>query len=206
MKKVTIKYKTFINKLIKLALQCQGTFYLPYRQHYSYDQIKQAYPMIEEFFEKKLSYDPIELFSNDWYEQYRPRKEISMTFKKSNEIELLTDQFQFVVQRRTNSFSKVITDEHAREKFRKFLRTVFNAEPVHVIFNYVNRAVRNPANKNDNDVYRELQNALKTRSFAFIRQLFAFFKQLRQLRLQIKDMLRQQITIFKHLGYCGKVK
>jgi hypothetical protein len=96
-------------------------------------------------------------------------------------------------------------DEVLREKFRKFLRTVFNAEPVHVIFNYVNRAVRNPANQNDHDVYRELQNALKTRQFAFIRQTFALIKQIRQLRLQIKDMIRQQITIFKHLGYCGKV-
>jgi hypothetical protein len=46
---------------------------------------------------------------------------------------------------------------------------------------------------------------LKTRQFAFIRRIFASYKSIRQLRLQIKDMLRQQITIFKHLGYCGKV-
>jgi hypothetical protein len=93
-----------------------------------------------------------------------------------------------------------------REKFRKFLRNVFNVEPVHVIFNYVNRAVRNPANRNDADVYRDLQNILKTRQFASIRNIYALFKQILQLQGQIKDMVRQQITIFKDLGYVGKVK
>jgi len=192
-------------KLIQLTFQCQGTFYLPYRQHYSYDQIMQAYPMFEEFFEKKFSYDPIGLFSNDWYEHFQTKTDILINRNESDDIEIITEKFQIVEQRRTNSFSNVITNEILREKFRKFLRTVFNAEPVHVIFNYVNRAVRNPANKNDNDIYQELQNALKTRQLASIRQIFALFKQIRQLRLQIKDMLRQQITIFKHLGYCGKV-
>jgi hypothetical protein len=104
-----------------------------------------------------------------------------------------------------HSFRDVILNDLLREKFRKFLRTVFNAEPVHVIFNYVNRAVRNPANENDHDMYRELQNALKTREFAYIRSLFALAKQILQLRAQIKDMLRQQISIFNKLGYCGKV-
>ena len=197
--------KEIHQNLIQLAFQCQGTFYLPYRQHYSYEQILQAYPMFGEFFEKKSVYDSIGLFSNDWYEQYQPKKEVQIKVDQVSEVEILTEKFEIVEQRRMNSFSTVITDEILREKFRKFLRTVFDAEPVHVIFNYVNRAVRNPANKNDHDIYRELQNTLKTRQFAFIRQLFALFKQIRQLRLQIKDMLRQQITIFKHLGYCGKV-
>ncbi|CAF5148939.1 unnamed protein product, partial [Rotaria magnacalcarata] len=123
-----------------------------------------------------------------------------------NEVELITNKFSVVEQRRTNSFHKVISNEHLRGKFRKFLRTVFNAEPVHVIFNYVNRAVRNPNNKNDDDIYLEVQNGLKTRQFALIRKIFATLKQFRQLRFQINDMLRQQIIIFKHLGYCGKIR
>ncbi|CAF1473775.1 unnamed protein product [Adineta steineri] len=198
--------KDIHQKLIQLAFECQGTFYLPYRQHYSYEQILQSYPMFNEFLKKKSTYDSIELFSNDWYEHFRPEKDIPITTNQSNNIEIDTDKFQIVEQRRTNSFYNVIIDEILREKFRKFLRTVFNAEPVHRIFNYVNRAVRNPANKNDNDIYRELQNVLKTRQFASIQQTYALFRQIRQLRLQIKDMLRQQITIFKHLGYCGRIK
>jgi len=161
--------------------------------------------MIEQFFAKKLLYDPIRLFSNSWYENYRPKKEILTATSTINEIELITEEFKIVKQRRMHSFRDVILNDVQREKFRKFLRTVFNAEPVHVIYNYVNRAVRNPSNENDHDIYRELQNALKTREFAFIRNLFALIKQILQLRAQIKDMLRQQISIFNKLGYCGKV-
>ncbi|CAF4152701.1 unnamed protein product, partial [Rotaria magnacalcarata] len=94
-----------------------------------------------------------------------------------NEVELITNKFSVVEQRRTNSFHKVISNEYLRGKFRKFLRTVFNVEPVHVIFNYVNRAVRNPNNKNDDDIYLEVQNGLKTRQFALIRKIFATLKQ-----------------------------
>ena len=192
-------------QLIQLAFEYHGTFYLPYRQHYSYEQITQAYPMFEDFLQKKHVYDPVGLFSNDWYEHYRPKREQENSSSSYNAVKLISEPFEVVEQRRSDSFSQVISDEILREKFRKFLRTVFRAEPVHVIFNYVNRAVRNPANQTDNEIYQELQHALKTRQFAFIRGWFALFRQVRQLRIQINDMLRQQITIFRHLGYCGKV-
>jgi SAM-dependent methyltransferase len=197
--------KELHQKLIELTFECQGTFYLPYRQHYSYEQMSIAYPMIENFFEKKLVYDPIGLFSNDWYENYRRNQKTISNEIISTKFDLITDQFKIVKERRTQSFHAVIYDDILREKFRKFLRNVFNVEPVHVIFNYVNRAVRNSANKNDADVYRDLQNILKTRQFASIRNIYALFKQILQLQGQIKDMLRQQITIFKDLGYIGKI-
>ncbi|CAF4252310.1 unnamed protein product [Rotaria sordida] len=121
-------------------------------------------------------------------------------------VDLITNQFSIVEQRRMHSFRDVILDDILREKFRKFLHTVFNAEPTYVIFNYINRAVRNSANQNDHDIYRDLQHALKTRQFAFIRGLWTLIKQIIQLRIQIKDLIRQQITIFKHLGYCRMIK
>ena len=192
-------------ELIRITFQSNGTFYLPYRQHYSYQQILQSYPNFDQFLEKKNLYDSIGLFSNDWFQHFTTNERIQTTIHPSNQVEIREEKFEIVEERRMNSFSKVIQDEILREKFRKFLRTVFDAEPVHVIFNYVNRAVRNPQNQNDHDIYRELQNILNTRQFAFLRQIFALFKQIRQLRLQIKDMLRQIITIFKHLGYVGKV-
>lgn len=197
-------------KLIQLAFECQGSFFLPYRQHYTFEQMSKAYPNINEFFAKKLTHDPIGLFSNDWYENYQQQATISertaVNVLPMNKVDLITDPFTIVEQRRMYSFRDVIMNDVLREKFRKFLRTVFNAEPSYVIFNYVNRAVRNAANQNDHDVYRDLQKTLKTRQFAFIRGLWALCKQIVQLRVQIKDLVRQQITIFQHLGYCGKVK
>ncbi|CAF0889794.1 unnamed protein product [Rotaria sordida] len=201
---------TLHQKLIQLAFNCHGTFYLPYRQHYTFEQMFQAYPMINEFYEKKLTYDPIRLFSNDWYENYEQQTLINqpkyINLLPIEKVNLITNQFSIVEQRRMYSFRDVILNDILRQKFRKFLHTVFNAEPTYVIFNYVNRAVRNSANQNDHDIYRDLQHALKTRQFAYIRGLWALAKQIIQLRIQIKDLIRQQITIFKHLGYCGKIK
>lgn len=198
--------KELHQKLIQLTFECQGTFYLPYRQHYSYEQMSIAYPMISKFFQKKCFYDPIELFSNDWYEHYRQEKSPNEIEFISKEVNLITDEFKIVKERRLDSFHTVIYDDILREKFRKFLRNVFNVEPVHVIFNYVNRSVRNSTNKTDADVYRDLQNTLQTRQFASFRNFYALLKQMIQLQSQIKDLLRQQITIFKDLGYIGKVK
>ena len=47
-----------------------GTFYLPYRHHYSLEQLYTAYPMIEKFFERKVYYDPQGMFSSSWSKNY----------------------------------------------------------------------------------------------------------------------------------------
>jgi FAD/FMN-containing dehydrogenase len=61
--------KTTID-LIEAAEQSGGTYYLPYQLFYSKQQLERAYPEIEGFFAAKQEYDPIELFSNKFYEKY----------------------------------------------------------------------------------------------------------------------------------------
>jgi FAD/FMN-containing dehydrogenase len=56
--------------LIDLAIGLDGTYYLPYQLFYSKDQLRRAYPRIDEFFAAKKTYDPDELFSNKFYEKY----------------------------------------------------------------------------------------------------------------------------------------
>ncbi len=56
--------------LIDLALDLDGTYYLPYQLFYSKDQLRRAYPRIDEFFAAKRIYDPGELFTNKFYEKY----------------------------------------------------------------------------------------------------------------------------------------
>jgi FAD/FMN-containing dehydrogenase len=58
------------NELIDLAIRLGGTFYLPYQLYYSREQLRDAYPEIEHFFEEKRKFDPIELFTNKFYEKY----------------------------------------------------------------------------------------------------------------------------------------
>jgi len=65
------KLKKLHNKLTNKILELNGTFYLPYRHHYSYTQLKKAYPNIYHFFILKKKYDSIEMFSNMWYEKYK---------------------------------------------------------------------------------------------------------------------------------------
>jgi FAD/FMN-containing dehydrogenase len=56
--------------LIDLALGLDGTYYLPYQLFYSKEQLRNAYPRIDEFFAAKKTYDPEELFVNKFYEKY----------------------------------------------------------------------------------------------------------------------------------------
>jgi FAD/FMN-containing dehydrogenase len=56
--------------LIDLALQLDGTYYLPYQLYYSTQQLHKAYPEIDDFFAEKRKYDPIGLFTNKLYEKY----------------------------------------------------------------------------------------------------------------------------------------
>jgi FAD/FMN-containing dehydrogenase len=59
--------------LIDLAIRRGGTFYLPYQLYYSPEQLRAAYPEVEDFFALKRRFDPVGLFSNSWYETYGPR-------------------------------------------------------------------------------------------------------------------------------------
>jgi FAD/FMN-containing dehydrogenase len=56
--------------LIAAALDHGGTFYLPYQQHYTRNQVAQAYPEIDDFFAIKRRYDPSSMFQNSFFARY----------------------------------------------------------------------------------------------------------------------------------------
>jgi FAD/FMN-containing dehydrogenase len=56
--------------LIDAALAHDGRYYLPYRLHATRQQFERAYPMSRDFFQRKRTYDPDELFQNQFYVQY----------------------------------------------------------------------------------------------------------------------------------------
>jgi FAD/FMN-containing dehydrogenase len=57
-------------ELIDLALDLNGTYYLPYQLFYSGEQLRKAYPGIDRFWAAKRTYDPSALFTNKFYEKY----------------------------------------------------------------------------------------------------------------------------------------
>jgi FAD/FMN-containing dehydrogenase len=56
--------------LIDVAQNAGGTYYLPYQLFYSKEQLRRSYADIDQFFAVKRKYDPIELFSNKFYQKY----------------------------------------------------------------------------------------------------------------------------------------
>lgn len=65
------KLKRIHNLLVNKILTLNGTFYLPYRLHYTPGQLISAYPEINKFFQLKEVYDPDKRFVNLWYQQYK---------------------------------------------------------------------------------------------------------------------------------------
>ncbi|RST58048.1 FAD-binding oxidoreductase [Siminovitchia terrae] len=59
-----------VRKLIDLVLDFDGSYYLPYYHYPSKEQMKEAYPNADLFFEKKREYDSEERFVNQFYEEY----------------------------------------------------------------------------------------------------------------------------------------
>ncbi len=57
-------------ELLDAALERGGTFYLPYQQHYTHEQVMRAYPMLDEFFALKKRYDPEGRFRNSIYDRF----------------------------------------------------------------------------------------------------------------------------------------
>ena len=61
--------------LIDAALEHEGRYYLPYRLHATPEQLHRAYPQAHEFFKLKRTYDPGELFQNQFYIKYGQAKD-----------------------------------------------------------------------------------------------------------------------------------
>jgi FAD/FMN-containing dehydrogenase len=61
-------------RLVARSLARGGTFYLPYQQHYTAAQVRQAYPGFDGFVATKRSYDPDLLFRNSLWDRYAERR------------------------------------------------------------------------------------------------------------------------------------
>ena len=64
------RMKKATEELIDLTIAHKGRFFLPYQLYYSRDQLQRSYPQINGFFAAKRKYDPVELFTNTFYQKY----------------------------------------------------------------------------------------------------------------------------------------
>ncbi|HYK74273.1 MAG TPA: FAD-binding oxidoreductase [Pseudoneobacillus sp.] len=76
-----IETKIIVQKMIDLTLSHGGTYYLPYYPYASQEQIRESYPNLDMFFQKKKEVDPNEVFVNLFYKEYK--NELSKVLKLS---------------------------------------------------------------------------------------------------------------------------
>jgi FAD/FMN-containing dehydrogenase len=58
-------------KLIELAIDHGGSYYLTYHKYATRQQVLTCYPQFPEFLRLKLKHDPQERFQSDWYRHYK---------------------------------------------------------------------------------------------------------------------------------------
>jgi FAD/FMN-containing dehydrogenase len=58
-------------RLIDLALENDGSYYLTYHRHARRDQVLACHPRLPDMLRKKIEYDPGERFQSEWYRWYR---------------------------------------------------------------------------------------------------------------------------------------
>lgn len=63
--------KMFSRNLIDKVLEINGTFYLPYKTNYTFEQFKKSYPMYRKWWDLKMKYDPSEIFQSKFLEHLK---------------------------------------------------------------------------------------------------------------------------------------
>eukprot|EP00026_Physarum_polycephalum_P000921 Phypoly_transcript_00922.p1 GENE.Phypoly_transcript_00922~~Phypoly_transcript_00922.p1 ORF type:complete len:1281 (-),score=247.58 Phypoly_transcript_00922:48-3377(-) len=163
----------------------------------------------------KQKYDPKCLFSNLWMrsygnayapEEYRPLiARTNAEFKAFAIHQKVNAQFEVpeVSERRTNSYRRLFLNPALRRQFlEEFLVHVFNIEDPSVLFKIISKAVWDPSNKSDLDVYCYLQTALTKEGSGMVR---VTWNQLKQLRQQKDELAQETLSIISRLGRIGQL-
>ena len=88
--------KSWTKEITNAILEVNGTWYLPYQPHATFEQFKEAYPKYQEYFKIKEKYDPKFRFTNKLLDKYNPNRKIIQSkklinnFKKKEEQTVLT--------------------------------------------------------------------------------------------------------------------
>lgn len=215
--------KTIHNTLVEITLKLNGTFYLPYRHHYTMEQVKKSYPMVENFFQTKVKHDPYHLFETAWSSLY------GSTYMDYS-IDLVTSDVTFpsltlynesklssnpgyaqgvpiVEEFRFDSYNKLLRDPDMRNKcFTDFLYNVLNIEDPKNVKAIVCAAYSDINNKNDLDIYSYIIDKLRTDAAGPTAQLNKMWKSDKQLHAQRKEITRELAAILSRIGMFGKIK
>lgn len=192
------------NKLVNYALKLNGTFYLPYRHHYSYDQLYQSYPNITEFMNLKRYYDPGDRFSNLWYDNYKNIANANIenhdgiyqdvTYDKGykNHLDSTPSDPNY-------NFKTVFSSPTIRRKMKQFLKHVFYVLPADEVYSILTDIMKR--NIRDIDVFINLKKAIETKGLdSGINKIKSQIGYLKLLKGQRDTLSTQIYSIMKALN------
>lgn len=177
-----------INKhLTDLTVSLGGTFYLPYRHHYSIEKLKEAYPQWNAFVQLKKLYDSHNVFSNEWWKNYSAncinddaviKREIDKTISERS-VQIASD----------NIFMMQCHGNHNFHNLWKFSTYVFN------MVDFKDIPILNTDMTTEKETYEMLAQFVKSRSF-FTNTV----KGLGVLKTQKTELVDETINLMKKLG------
>jgi hypothetical protein len=205
--------------LVPPTLELGGTFYLPYRHHYSRAEMDHAYPEARSFFAQKTHYDPKGLFTSQWFERYGRRFVSDATAqiappmasgsvvmaRLSTTLGSMASGSPEVSIRRTNSFKTLMSNPQLRHQFKnQFLTTIFNLEDNTSLFNSMCLVASDPRNVDDVSCFQALQSLLAT-SNGPVAAATRVWKQIKQLHDQKRELVRETASVISQLGRSGRI-
>lgn len=178
-----------INKyLTELALSHGGTFYLPYRHHYSIEKLREAYPQWDSFVRLKHTYDAHNVFSNEWWKAYSAN--CSTTNLLIPHIDPSVEQFRDnIVQNYSNVLFQQLRSDFDRHRFVNFTKYVFN------MADYKDTVTLIESGKSEREIYEDLSKFVSSRSF-----ITNILSGLRVLNTQKTELVGETINLMKKLG------
>ena len=201
-------------QLAEISMKVGGTFYLPYRHHYSAEQLQRAYPKISNFFEKKIQYDPHGLFRSKWSDHYM--RQILPDFISSplsDPCDNVDDQnsgkehfeLQTVSQNRQDSYRRLMKDPIRRQEFLVlFFKNIFKIESADKLRSLIGKAILDPRNETDSDIFQCLADELVKRDGP-LNQISKLMNSIKQIRRQRAELSNETITMLYRLGYLGNL-
>lgn len=168
-------------ELVDAAIACGGSYYLPYQVHPTAEQFHRAYPRARELFALKHKLDPSFRFRNIlWDTYYEPPTEIAAP-----------------VTPHASEFRTVFGTRDGRDRFYRFLQTVFHLFPEDRLHGLIAAEVRKGEAANDGDeaIYRAIQAQLPS----VTPKLAAVTHAIPALATQKAEMLRQTLELLGDL-------
>lgn len=172
-------------ELVDAAIACGGSYYLPYQVHPTAEQFHSAYPRAQELFALKRKLDPNFRFRNILWDTY---------YETPAEIEAPVTQ-------QMSEFRTVFGTRHGRDRFYRFLQTVFHLYPEDRLHGLIAAEVGKGETGNDGDeaIYRAIQAQLPS----VTPMLSAVTHAIPALATQKAEMLRQTLELLGDMKPSG---